>query len=63
MVRDIPYSFDFLLENVLDLSHILFAHHGVLGRREDAVPFAMTLKVGAICPFEQAEFWEYMRAG
>ncbi|GAB4819704.1 hypothetical protein N2152v2_006750 [Parachlorella kessleri] len=44
VVRDIPYSFDFLLENVLDPSHILFAHHGVLGRREDAVPFSVTFK-------------------
>eukprot|EP00775_Hariotina_reticulata_P004455 gene4455-4711_t len=31
MVRDLPYSYDFFVENVLDPTHVDFAHHGVAG--------------------------------
>jgi len=31
MVRDLPYSYDFFIENVLDPTHVDFAHHGVAG--------------------------------
>jgi hypothetical protein len=31
-VRDLPYSFDFLIENLADPSHIPFAHHSLLGK-------------------------------
>ncbi|PNH01637.1 Protochlorophyllide-dependent translocon component 52, chloroplastic [Tetrabaena socialis] len=34
-VRDLPLRYDTLLENVLDPSHVPFAHHGVQGRREN----------------------------
>lgn len=38
---DHPCSFDMLIENALDPSHFPFAHHGVLGSREDASPLPM----------------------
>ncbi|CAL8472283.1 g11825 [Coccomyxa elongata] len=31
--RDLPYSWDVLVENFLDPSHVSFAHHGVQGNR------------------------------
>lgn len=36
--RDLPYSFDFLLENFMDPAHIPFAHHGLQSKRIDATP-------------------------
>jgi hypothetical protein len=30
--RDLPYSFDFLLENFMDPAHIPFAHHSLQGK-------------------------------
>lgn len=33
MMRDLPISWDFLMENLLDPSHVHFAHHGVIGNR------------------------------
>ncbi|GFR42568.1 hypothetical protein Agub_g3466, partial [Astrephomene gubernaculifera] len=32
--RDVPNRFDTLVENLIDPSHVPFAHHGVQGRRE-----------------------------
>jgi phenylpropionate dioxygenase-like ring-hydroxylating dioxygenase large terminal subunit len=29
--RDLPYSWDFFMENVLDPTHVDYAHHGVAG--------------------------------
>ena len=40
--RDLPYSWDTLLENIVDPAHIPFAHHGLQGKREDAIPINMT---------------------
>jgi phenylpropionate dioxygenase-like ring-hydroxylating dioxygenase large terminal subunit len=31
--RDVPYSWSALVENLMDTSHVPFAHHGVLGNR------------------------------
>jgi pheophorbide a oxygenase len=31
--RDFNYSWSILVENVMDSSHVPFAHHGVLGSR------------------------------
>jgi phenylpropionate dioxygenase-like ring-hydroxylating dioxygenase large terminal subunit len=28
--RDVPVSFDTLVENVVDPSHVQFSHHGVI---------------------------------
>jgi hypothetical protein len=30
--RELPYSFDFLVENLADPAHIPFAHHKLLGK-------------------------------
>ncbi|AII17149.1 putative phaeophorbide a oxygenase [Aureococcus anophagefferens virus] len=39
--RELPYSFDILIENFMDPSHIPYAHHGLQGRREDGSPIEM----------------------
>lgn len=33
-VRDLPYGWDFLVENLVDPSHVNYAHHGVIGNRQ-----------------------------
>ncbi|CAM9788232.1 unnamed protein product [Chrysoparadoxa australica] len=43
LVRDLPYSFDMLVENFMDPAHIPFAHHGLQGVREDGSPIPMQL--------------------
>lgn len=32
-MRDLPYGFDFLVENLIDPAHVNFAHNGVIGSR------------------------------
>jgi phenylpropionate dioxygenase-like ring-hydroxylating dioxygenase large terminal subunit len=32
-VRDLPYGWDFLVENLVDPSHVNYAHHGIIGNR------------------------------
>ena len=41
--RDLPYGWDTLLENIVDPSHIPFAHHGLQGKRSDAIPINMSV--------------------
>lgn len=41
--RDLPYGYDSLIENLIDVSHVPFAHHGLQGTRDDAVPVSMTI--------------------
>ena len=41
--RDLPYDALTLLENVLDVSHVPFTHHGTVGRRENAGPVDLKL--------------------
>ncbi|MFM1799761.1 MAG: hypothetical protein RLZZ117_2039 [Cyanobacteriota bacterium] len=41
--RDLPYDALTLLENVLDVSHVPFTHHGTVGRRENAGPVELQL--------------------
>lgn len=33
-MRELPISWEFLMENLLDPSHVNFAHHGVIGNRD-----------------------------
>ena len=40
--RDLPYGWDTLVENLIDPSHVPFAHHGMQGKRTDAIPINMT---------------------
>lgn len=40
--RDLPMSWDWFHENVVDVAHAVVAHHGILGdRNKDAVPMEM----------------------
>ena len=41
--RDLPYGWDTLLENLIDPAHIPFAHHGLQGTRDDAIPIEMSV--------------------
>ena len=41
--RDMPYSADMLLENVLDSSHVPFTHHQTISKRENALPLHLKL--------------------
>jgi len=45
LTRDLPYGYDGLVENLLDVSHVPFAHHGLQGTRDDAKPINMTVPV------------------
>lgn len=40
--RDLPYGWDTLLENIVDPAHVPFAHHGLQGKRTDAITINMT---------------------
>ncbi|CAM6098455.1 unnamed protein product [Calypogeia fissa] len=37
-MSDVPYSYESLIENLLDPAHVPFAHHKLQGRRESAKP-------------------------
>eukprot|EP00980_Cylindrotheca_fusiformis_P002460 scaffold584_cov132-Cylindrotheca_fusiformis.AAC.13 len=41
--RDAPYGWATLVENLMDPSHVPFAHHGMQGKRSDAIPINMTI--------------------
>ncbi len=43
MVRDLEYDWQTLVENVADPSHVPFAHHGVQGNRNKAVPLLIKI--------------------
>ena len=36
IVRDLPYSYETLIENTLDVSHVPFTHHASVGNRANA---------------------------
>ncbi|CAD7698458.1 unnamed protein product [Ostreobium quekettii] len=42
MARDLMYGHNLLVENVMDPSHVPFAHHGVQGSRDAARPLRIT---------------------
>lgn len=39
--REFAYSYETLFDNALDPTHVPWAHHGVLGRREHVQPIVM----------------------
>jgi len=41
--RDLEYSYDTLVENVIDPAHVPFAHHGVQGMRSQAGPIQINV--------------------
>jgi phenylpropionate dioxygenase-like ring-hydroxylating dioxygenase large terminal subunit len=43
VVRDLPYDWKTLIENVADPAHVPFAHHGVQGNRERAFPLPIEM--------------------
>lgn len=43
VVRDLPYDWRTLVENVADPAHVAFAHHGVQGKRENAGPLSFEM--------------------
>lgn len=42
-VRDLPYDWQTLIENVADPSHVPFTHHGVQGNRKQGRPIPMEI--------------------
>lgn len=44
LVRELPYSFDFLVENFFDVAHIPFAHHTLQSVRSDGKPMQVVDK-------------------
>lgn len=58
VTRDLPYDYATLLENVLDVSHVPFTHHGSVGRRENATPVGLELKEGTLGPAGFEGVWE-----
>jgi len=44
--RDLPYGWSHLVENLIDPAHVPFAHHGMQGKRTDAIPINMTVPTG-----------------
>lgn len=42
-MRDLPYGWDTLLENLADPAHVPFAHHGLQGTRDDAIPIEIVM--------------------
>ena len=43
MVRDLAYDWQILVENVADPSHVPFAHHGIQGNRDRAMPIPLNI--------------------
>lgn len=37
--RDVPYDWSLYVENVLDVSHVSYTHHGTQGSRKMTKPF------------------------
>lgn len=54
--RDLPMDALTLLENVLDVSHVNFTHHGTVGRRTNAAPIHAELRTAG--PEGFTVFWE-----
>ncbi|GAB0490036.1 hypothetical protein MMPV_001266 [Pyropia vietnamensis] len=44
--RELPIAFTSLLENVVDPAHVVWAHHGLLGHRDDAGPVDVRMLSG-----------------
>jgi len=58
IARDLPYDHATLLENVLDVSHVPFTHHGSVGRRQNATPVGLTVDTEKAGPQGFVGLWE-----
>lgn len=47
-VRDLEYDWQTLVENVADPAHVPFAHHGLQGNRQQAVPMPMNIEKSTV---------------
>jgi len=61
-VRDLPYSFDFLVENFMDPAHVPFAHHGLQTVRDNGSPVPMELVLSNFTHVE-VSFKDYSGVG
>eukprot|EP00850_Spirogloea_muscicola_P024025 SM000425S15897 [mRNA] locus=s425:12918:16164:- [translate_table: standard] len=43
-MRDMPYGWEALIENLMDPSHVPFAHHKIMGNRKDGKPLDLKVK-------------------
>jgi len=53
--RDLPYGYELLAENVIDMSHLPFTHHNVLSDRDDA---GVPLPLRMLSVAEKERVWE-----
>ena len=61
-VRDLPYSWDFLVENLMDgPAHLPFAHHSLGSHRSNAAPVPMSILVSNFTHFQYKA--KYIRRG
>jgi len=51
-IRELPYSFDMLVENFMDPAHIPFAHHGLQAAREGGTNIPMQVLVNNFTTIE-----------
>jgi phenylpropionate dioxygenase-like ring-hydroxylating dioxygenase large terminal subunit len=60
--RDLPYSWDFLVENLMDgPAHLAYAHNTIGSKREDAAPIPMKVRVSNFTHFDYQS--SYIRQG
>lgn len=48
MVRDLEYDWQTFIENVVDPSHVPFAHHGIQGNRKQAQPLPIEIVTSSL---------------
>lgn len=41
--RDLPYSYEILIENLMDPAHVPFAHHKIMGNRDQGKPLQLSV--------------------
>lgn len=48
IMRDFPYDYTLLLENLLDVGHVHFTHHGTISRRDRAPEVLLEVRLGSV---------------
>lgn len=62
VMRDLPYDYATLLENVMDVSHVPFTHHLTVGNRKNAAPVDLELGQEGVQPNGFTGLWQEARA-